>query len=881
MSKAIPKVQSPVGEGQLACGHPDGGGEGCEGLSGDSGVGEPDGEPPAIRFEGGKTLPDAKGGANHVEDDGAREKEVSDKCHGDTDGTEASPRKEKSLSKEASSDDPCLRNGVDKRGSPDAPSHQRSTEPSDPQVPAVTDGSGEGSGPSRDSGISHMNVASGEVEDESPRRRSLMVDTCTQTDLEFGGRAEREKGSRTCEGSSGKGESPRGSDLGLSAVCVCTDANDNKQERKTQCDVCGLCSSARQETSNSSGARQGERSSSVLQNSQSRCTSDYSSISSSDSPRTSDSSHRTCDSSNSPSSSTSSSSKGGSGTRSGHRKVVTSGDLSPIASCGGESAVNVGLSVTTGLTPEDGAKDVGSRSPCTPTSGCLKGGTRNTSGAHVQFETPCDEDGHLLQDTYVTSDGHVELQKANGGSGGSGTPTHADPLARLWSKLIPDSSPSDAASSFTVPKKWRRRHMSSSSSISMGSSSSDSSSNGATEFERRAPDGGWGWVIVAASFMVHCIADGVTMSFGVLFVELLSYFQEGKSLTSWVGSLFMAIPLLAGPLASILTDRYGCRTVTICGAVVACLGFFISAFVNTIPLLLLTVGVITGLGLAVCYVAAIVIVAFYFEKKRSLATGIAVAGSGIGTFLFAPLIQYLVDYWGWRLCFIILAGIFLNMVVCGALMRDLEWTPKQSNRSGFATVTAVSSRKDSTSQSSDTVGIRGGGSVGTTLPSLDELRRLVQSGDVAALLSPEDAPSETLRGSASLVLLPTFLSKSQVLPPDVVPFLSSRTNAYEVVSQMYPHLLSHSLSGHVNQADEKAAKLIGMARNDIAEFAGVFPDGQGLPSSTQQLMAPDHSCDTDSTTPGSAVGDMASVNGRRWKKVSGLMTLVAVRSLFI
>lgn len=852
MSKAIPKVQTPVADGRQTCSHPEGGGEGCEGFSGDSGVGEPDSEPPAIHSDGGKTQTEGV-------------KVLPEGGKAPPDAKEKSPSQEGSTAENG----PQKTVEADKQGRPGTLSPPCPAVASDQEASAMTDSSEGGGAPSRDSGISHMNVASnGELEDESARRRSLMIDTCTQTDHDLGCQAEREKAvGRTVESSSDKGENARESDLGISAVCVCTDANDNK-EGKTHCDVCGLYSRTRQETSDSLGARQEETSNSALQNRQSRCTSDYSSISSSDSPRASDSSNRTCDSSNSPGSSTGSSGKGGgSNRRTGHRKVVTSGDLSPIASCGGESAVNVGLSVNTGLTPEDASKDVGSRSPCTPTSGCLKGATRNTSGAHVQFETPCDEDGHMLQDTYVTSDGHVELQRPNGGSGGSGTPTHADPLARLWSKLIPDSSPSDAASSFTVPKKWRRRHISSSSSISLGSSSSASSSDGATEFERRAPDGGWGWVIVAASFMVHCIADGVTMSFGVLFVELLSYFQEGKSLTSWVGSLFMAIPLLAGPLASILTDRYGCRTVTICGAVVACFGFFISAFVNTIPLLLLTVGVITGLGLAVCYVAAIVIVAFYFEKKRSLATGIAVAGSGIGTFLFAPLIQYLVDYWGWRLCFVLLAGIFLNMVVCGALMRDLKWTPKQSNRSGIASGTAASSRKDSTSQSSDTVGMRGGGSVGATLPSLDELRRLVQSGDVAALLSPDDAPSETLRGSASLVLLPTFLSKSQVLPPDVVPFLSSRTNAYEVVSQMYPHLLSHSLSGHVNQADEKAAKLIGLTRNEIAEFAGVFPDGQGLPSSTQQLMAPDNSCDTDSTTPGSAVGDMGSVNGRRWKKV--------------
>ena len=72
-------------------------------------------------------------------------------------------------------------------------------------------------------------------------------------------------------------------------------------------------------------------------------------------------------------------------------------------------------------------------------------------------------------------------------------------------------------------------------------------------------DGGWGWVVVAASFLVNMIADGVTFSFGVLFVELQAEFAESKAVTAGVVSLFHAVPLLSGPIASALTDRYGCR----------------------------------------------------------------------------------------------------------------------------------------------------------------------------------------------------------------------------------------------------------------------------------------------------------------------------------
>lgn len=150
--------------------------------------------------------------------------------------------------------------------------------------------------------------------------------------------------------------------------------------------------------------------------------------------------------------------------------------------------------------------------------------------------------------------------------------------------------------------------------------------------EAKPPDGGYGWVIVFAAFMVNLIADGITFSFGVIYVELLKYFGEGKAKTAWIGSLFMAMPLLSGPIASYLTDRYGCRKVTIVGSILAAIGFIISAFTDSVEMLFLTFGVFAGFGLSMCYVAAVVVVAYYFDKRRSFATGLSVCGSGIGMF---------------------------------------------------------------------------------------------------------------------------------------------------------------------------------------------------------------------------------------------------------
>ncbi len=193
--------------------------------------------------------------------------------------------------------------------------------------------------------------------------------------------------------------------------------------------------------------------------------------------------------------------------------------------------------------------------------------------------------------------------------------------------------------------------------------------NNTTSFS--PPDGGWGWVVVFASFMINLISDGVSLSFGVIFMELVDYFGESKSKTAWVGSLFLSIPLITGPIASALTDNFGCRRIAICGSLMSASGFILGHFATKLEHLFIAFS-ISGFGLALCYVTSIVSVAYYFEKRRSLATGLAVCGTGFGTFLFAPLTIFLLNEYGWRGTLLILGAIFLNIVNFGALMRDLN-----------------------------------------------------------------------------------------------------------------------------------------------------------------------------------------------------------------
>ena len=52
--------------------------------------------------------------------------------------------------------------------------------------------------------------------------------------------------------------------------------------------------------------------------------------------------------------------------------------------------------------------------------------------------------------------------------------------------------------------------------------------------------------------------------------------------------------LIVGPVASALTNRYGCRKVTVVGAVVASSGFLLSLFAPNIYYLYVTFGILSG-----------------------------------------------------------------------------------------------------------------------------------------------------------------------------------------------------------------------------------------------------------------------------------------------
>lgn len=72
---------------------------------------------------------------------------------------------------------------------------------------------------------------------------------------------------------------------------------------------------------------------------------------------------------------------------------------------------------------------------------------------------------------------------------------------------------------------------------------------------------------------------------------LLEIFLSCSGKCLLVSYLFL---LFSGPFVSMLANKYGCRRITIMGAVISCAAFILSVFSPNIEMLILTYGILGG-----------------------------------------------------------------------------------------------------------------------------------------------------------------------------------------------------------------------------------------------------------------------------------------------
>lgn len=157
-----------------------------------------------------------------------------------------------------------------------------------------------------------------------------------------------------------------------------------------------------------------------------------------------------------------------------------------------------------------------------------------------------------------------------------------------------------------------------------------------------------GWWVVAGTFVVLCVGFGIAYSFSSFFLPLQDKFAARRGEISLVFSIAGALYFSLGLITGAIADRFGPRLVVGGGMALVALGIFAASRAETLWEVFAGYGLGVGIGVGAAYVPSVAALQRWFNRKRGLATGIAVAGIGVGTLAGPPLAKLLIDSFGWR-----------------------------------------------------------------------------------------------------------------------------------------------------------------------------------------------------------------------------------------
>lgn len=184
----------------------------------------------------------------------------------------------------------------------------------------------------------------------------------------------------------------------------------------------------------------------------------------------------------------------------------------------------------------------------------------------------------------------------------------------------------------------------------------------------------YGWVnLVLAAFMVAA-GVGVVQAFAVFLGPLEEAFGWSRSAISVAYAVNFALFGFSSVLMGALADRYGVRRVAMAGGSLYAVGLALAAGTNSLWGLYLTFGAISGIGVGALHGPLSYLTAKWFDRRKGLALGIVLSGTGIGVMLASPLVRAFMAWGSWRTAFLGLAVITLVTIL--ALGAFLVETPE-------------------------------------------------------------------------------------------------------------------------------------------------------------------------------------------------------------
>jgi len=116
---------------------------------------------------------------------------------------------------------------------------------------------------------------------------------------------------------------------------------------------------------------------------------------------------------------------------------------------------------------------------------------------------------------------------------------------------------------------------------------------------------------------------------------------EPPSTISWIGTVQNFLTFFVGAFSGRLLDAGLYVPCLIVGTTLQLLGIFLMSISHTFWQLMLTQGLLTGLGGGIFFTPSMGLMATYFSSHRSLALGVATTGNAVGGMMYPIIVQQL------------------------------------------------------------------------------------------------------------------------------------------------------------------------------------------------------------------------------------------------
>lgn len=177
------------------------------------------------------------------------------------------------------------------------------------------------------------------------------------------------------------------------------------------------------------------------------------------------------------------------------------------------------------------------------------------------------------------------------------------------------------------------------------------------------------WIVAIAGAVASGVAFGTVYTFGAFFEAMAADFGAGRGATALVFGItlmcFFGFGLVTGPL----TDRFGPTPLVVTGAIIISCALWLTSKVASVGAGYVTYGLGVGVGGSMVGTPVWATVGMGFERHRALAMGVVATGNGLGTLILVPTSQYLIDRYGWRNAYAVLAVfVLVTLTLTGLAM---------------------------------------------------------------------------------------------------------------------------------------------------------------------------------------------------------------------